>query len=208
MQTRELAARQAIERLRLVNAPERKRVVICSTVPVPGLPVSELVSWDEIVPTRLQAAMAEAAQKGGVLRFSASGLCSDAPDEFPTVNTAKVWLSREGKAAIADLRGRTGNNTLLPARPLIFSRLRQDTKGARTTLAIVFGSNARSVAERALGPLSLFEGEETPAVAKVAPHRPPSVATALNEPKSPPGRADTPMPVDVMHEGVAGVRSG
>jgi len=78
MQTREMAMRQGIERLRLVNAKERKRVVICSTVPVPGLPVSELVSWADIVPSRLQAAIAEAAQNGGVLRFSASGLCSDA----------------------------------------------------------------------------------------------------------------------------------
>ena len=108
MQTRELAARQAIERLRLVNAPDRKRVVICSTVPVPGLPVSELVSWDEIVPTRLQAAMAEAAQKGGVLRFSASGLCSDAPDEFPTAKSAEHWLDKEGKGAIADLTPPSG----------------------------------------------------------------------------------------------------
>ena len=115
MQTRELAARQAIERLRLVNAPERKRVVICSTVPVPGLPVSELVSWDEIVPTRLQAAMAEAAQKGGVLRFSASGLCSDAPDEFPTAKSAEHWLDKEGKGAIADL---TPPPVIIPYYPL------------------------------------------------------------------------------------------
>ena len=74
--------------------------------------------------------------------------------------------------------------------------------------AIVFGSNGRSVAERALGPLSLFEGDKSPAVAKVAPHKPPSVATAWRDHKNPPDRADTPMPVDVMQEGVAGVRSG
>lgn len=162
MQTRELAMRQAIERLRLVNAAERKRVVICSTVPVPGLPVSELVCWGEVAPTRLQAAMAEAAQKGRVLRLSASGLCSDAPNEFPTVNAAKFWLDREGKAAIEDLRYHTGNNTILPVRYLNFVTLRQDTKGARATRAIVFGSDAHAIAERTLGPLSMFEVEPQP----------------------------------------------
>lgn len=109
VQTRELAARQAIERLRLVNATERKRVLICTTVPVPGLPVSELRRWDQIAPSRLEAAIAEAAQAGGVLRLSASGLCADAPNEFQTLNSAKHWLKRDGRAEIADLRGHTGN---------------------------------------------------------------------------------------------------
>jgi hypothetical protein len=171
MQTRELAARQAIERLRLVNAKERKRVVICSTVPVPGLPVSELVSWADIVPSRLQAAIAEAAQNGGVLRFSASGLCSDAPNEFQTLNSAKHWLKRGGQAEIEDLRGHTGNIVLLPARPLNFVTLRQDAKGARATRAIVLGADAHAIAERAIGPLSIFDVEEPRTGEKVAPPR-------------------------------------
>lgn len=159
MQTREMAARQAIERLRLVNATERKRVVICTTVPVPGLPVSDLRRWDQLAPRRLEAAIAEAAQRGSVLRLSKSGLAADAPETFPTMTAAEEWLRREGKDAIADLSRHAGNKTLLPVQRLIFASLRIDTKGARTTRAIVMGNDPRATAERALGPLVAFEVE-------------------------------------------------
>jgi len=159
VQTRERAARQGIERLRLVNATTRKRVLICTTVPVPGLPVSELRRWDQIAPSRLKAAIAEAAQAGGVLRLSASGLCADAPNEFPTVKAAEQWLTKEGKAEIEKITPLTGNKILLAGRGVIFSKLRVDARGARATYAIVIGQNPRAVAEAALGPLSLFEAE-------------------------------------------------
>jgi len=156
-QTRELAARQAIERLRLVNATERKRVLICTTVPVPGLPVSALRRWDQIAPSRLEAAIAEAAQGTSVLRLSATGLCADAPNEFPTAKAAKRWLEVEGKAALEKIRPLTGNKILLPGGGLILCKIRPDAKGARATSAIVIGQNPKFVAEAALGPLSLFE---------------------------------------------------
>jgi len=159
VQTREMAARQAIERLRLVNATKRKRVVICTKVPVPGLPVSDLLRWDQLVPSRLEAAVAEANQRSGVLRLSASGLCSDAPEIFATVNAAEEWLRREGKEAIADLTRHTGNKILLPAQRVIFS-LKINTKGARTTRAIVLGEDPRATAEQALGALAAFEAVE------------------------------------------------
>jgi hypothetical protein len=155
VQTREMAARQAIERLRLVNATERKRVVICTTVPVPGLPVSDLLRWDQLVPSRLEAAIAEANQRSGVLRLSKTGLCSDAPETFATVSAAEEWLRREGKEAIADLSRHTGNKVLLRVQRLIFS-LRIDTKGARTTRAIILGDTPRATAERAFGALATF----------------------------------------------------
>lgn len=157
MQTREMAARQAIERLRLVNATELKRVVVCTKVPVPGLPVSDLRRWDQLVPTRIEAAIAEAAQRGGVLRLSAPGLAQDAPETFVTPKAAKRWLESEGKEAIADLRPRAGNNTLLRARGLIFASLKINTKGARTTRAIILGDDPKATAERALGPLAAFK---------------------------------------------------
>ena len=162
IQTREMAARQAIERLRLVNATERKRVVICTTVPVPGLPVSDLVRWDQLVPNRLEAAIAEANQRSGVLRLTKTGLAEDAPETFQTVSAAEEWLRREGKEAIADLSRHTGNSTLLPVQRLIFS-LRIDTKGARTTRAIILGDTPRATAERALGAFATFtkEGDAT-----------------------------------------------
>ena len=160
VQTRELAARQAIERLRLVNATERKRVVICTTVPVPGLPVSDLLRWDQLVPSRLEAAIAEANQRSGVLRLTKTGLAEDAPDTFPTVSAAEEWLRREGKDAIADLSRHTGNKILLPVQRLIFS-LRLDIKGARTTRAIILGADPRATAEQALGSLATFSKVHT-----------------------------------------------
>jgi hypothetical protein len=168
VQTREMAARQAIERLRLVNAIERKRVVICTTVPVPGLPVSDLLRWDQLVPSRLEAAVAEASQRSGVLRLSASGLCSDAPETFATVQAAEEWLRREGKEAIADLTRHTANSTLLPAQRVIFS-LKIDTKGSRTKRAIVLGEDPRTTAEQALGALAAFEIVEAASVPDKAP---------------------------------------
>ena len=72
IQTRELATRQTYERLRLATAPERKRLVLACKVPIPSLPVDKLVTWDELRPTRFEAAQAEAAQRGGVLRLSAA----------------------------------------------------------------------------------------------------------------------------------------
>jgi len=155
VQTREMAARQAIERLRLVNATERKRVVICTTVPVPGLPVSDLLRWDQLVPSRLEAAIAEANQRSGVLRLSETGLAEDAPDTFPTLRAARDWLQREGKAAISDLSTHTSNSTLLSVRVDIFS-LRIDTKGARTTRAIILRDDPKTTAERAFGALATF----------------------------------------------------
>jgi len=173
VQTREMAARQAIERLRLVNATERKRVVICTTVPVLGLPVSDLLRWDQLAPSRLEAAVAEASQRSGVLRLSASGLCSDAPETFATVNAAEEWLRREGKEAIADLTRHTGNSTLLPVQRVIFS-LRISTKGARTTRAIVLGEDPRTTAEQALGALAAFEIVEVVEQAAPVPDKAPA----------------------------------
>jgi len=158
-QTRERAGLQTIERLRLVNASQRKLVINCTTVPVPGLPVTELKAWHEIVPTRLEAAVAEAAQRSGVLRLSASGLHADAPETFPTIDAAKHFVKGDGCNEIEKIRGRTGIKTLLPVMPLKSVKLRIDAKGARTTRAIVFGD--RDTAEAALGPLAVFEAVET-----------------------------------------------
>jgi hypothetical protein len=187
VQTREMAARQAIERLRLVNATERKRVVICTTVPVPGLPVSDLLRWDQLVPSRLEAAIAEANQRTRVLRLSASGLCSDAPETFETVQAAEEWLRREGKEAIADLTRHTGNSTLLPVQRVIFS-LRINSKGARTTRAVILGDDPRATAEQALGALAAFEIVEV--IERVQ-----SVEQAATAPPAPlPDKAPAPTP--------------
>lgn len=160
MQGRELASRQSYERLRLATAQEPKRVVVLSNVPVPGLPVNDLVSWAELAPSRFEAAMAEAAQRGGVLRLSAAGLAEDAPETFPTAKAAGHWISREGKGAVntpAPLirYNISGMGVLNPVRV----RLRlQGQRGPRPTPAlVVLPGDARAMAEAQFGPLAGFE---------------------------------------------------
>lgn len=163
IQTRELATRQTFERLRLATAKERKRVVLACSVPIPGLPVDKLVSWDEIKPSRFEAAQAEAAQCGGVLRLSAAGLAADAPKTFPTIDTAKAWLKREGKEAVNGVAPliRYNISGMTPLTPRRVSLRLQDQRGPKPTPAlVVLPGDARAMAEAQLGPLSMFEETE------------------------------------------------
>lgn len=159
-QRREMATRQGFERLRLGTATNRKRLVIASKVPIPGLPVDRLVTWQEMAPDRLEAAMAEAALRGGVLRVSAAGLAQDAPETFGSEQRARDWLKAGGKARVlggAPLIRYTisGNPPINPVRV----RLRlEGQRGARPTPALmVLPGDPRALAEAQLGPLSAFE---------------------------------------------------
>jgi hypothetical protein len=166
-QRRELATRQGFERLRLATAQRRKRVVLVCKVPIPGLPVDRLVTMQELAPDRLKVAIAEAAQRGGVLRLSAAGLAQDAPETFTTEKAAARWLETpEGKQAVNPpepvirytISGQGGLN---PVRV----RLRvQGQRGPRPTPALVIlPGNPRAIAEAQLGPLSMFELVQDPA---------------------------------------------
>jgi len=164
-QGREYGARQSFERLRLANATEQKRVVMVSAVPIPGLPVDRLVTWQELAPDRLEAAIAEAAQHGAVLRLSAAGLAQDAPETFPTAKAAEQWLARDGKNAVntpAPLIRYTirGMGVLNPVR-VRFKLLGQ--RGPHPTPALVIlPGNPRELVEAQLGPLSMFELVDDP----------------------------------------------
>jgi hypothetical protein len=162
MQSRELGTRQAYERLRLATAKQRKRVVIACKVPIPGLPVDKLVSWQELMPSRAEAAMAEAAQRGGILRLSAAGLAQDAPETFPSQKAAAQWLEREGREAFYPptpiiRHPITGSGGLNPVR--IKLRL-QGQRGPRPTPAlVVLPGDVRAMAEAQFGPLAELELE-------------------------------------------------
>lgn len=161
MQGRELGTRQAFERLRLTTAKQRKRVVIACKVPIPGLPVDRLVSWQELMPSRAEAAIAEAAQRGGVLRLSAAGLAQDAPETFPSQKAAEQWLAREGplnlNTPMPVIRYPiTGAGVLNPAR--INLRL-QGQRGRATPALVVVPGDVRSVVEAQLGPVAELDIE-------------------------------------------------
>lgn len=94
LQTRELATRQLVERLRLARSETRKRVILGCSLPIPGLPVDRLVRWQDFCPRRHEAALIDALLTQGGLRFSAAGFTEDAPSLFPTLDTAKSYLRR------------------------------------------------------------------------------------------------------------------
>lgn len=100
MQHREHGLRQAAERLRLAHADSPKRVLVLSRVPVPGLPVAELLAWADLAPSRFARAVAEAAHRSGILRTSGAGVAADAPETFPSVKAAEHWLAKEGADAV------------------------------------------------------------------------------------------------------------
>jgi len=165
MQSRERGLRQAAERLRLAHADKPKRVLVLSRVPVPGLPVSELVAWSDLAPDRLRRAMAEAALSSGILRTSAAGLAADAPETFPSANAAQMWLRspeaeaiKWGGAPNIDSLGAPPYLTAIPA------HARSAKQRGRATPLLVLTTDkrhgpeqARAMAEKALGPLDAFE---------------------------------------------------
>lgn len=211
-QHRELGMRQAAERLRLAHADRPKRVVVLSRVPVPGLPVAELVAWADLAPSRFARALAEAALRSGILRTSAAGLAADAPETFPTVKAAERWLAKDGAGRVK--YPPSPNESLLGARGYLIAtpattRLLQQ-RGRATPLLVLSTAplgpqEARQRAEAALGPLAAFEAQE----AAQSPPEPRPVAH--NErPKIPRRRMESwPLP-DGMSQGeaLAGLRTG
>lgn len=161
MQSREAGTRQLIERLRLVRAPEDrpKRVILGSKVPLPGLPVSRLIQFEELKLSRFERACLAAAQGGGVLRLSAAGLAADAPEVFRTVREAEGWLEREGREEIK--YPRTANRTYIRGTGVLNGvrvTLRLKGQRGRATPALVFGSgDPRTIAEAQLGELAALD---------------------------------------------------
>lgn len=158
MQLRENASEQAIHRLRLVNASEPKRILIACKVPLPGIPVSKLETWDELKPSRILKAISEAALRGGVLRLSAAGLAADAPETFSSERAAEIWLRRGGREEIKHRRASniiiTGASALNPA--LVSIRLKGQ-RGRETEALVLLPGRPRDLCERHLGELASFK---------------------------------------------------
>jgi hypothetical protein len=201
-QSREAGTRQLIERLRLVRAPEDrpKRVILGSKVPLPGLPVSRLVRFEELRLSRFERACLAAAQGSGVLRLSAAGLAADAPQVFRTVREAEGWLEREGREAIKYPRA-PNVSSISGAGVLNGVRVALRLKGqrGRATPALVFGSgDPRAIAEAQLGELAAFEVIDAPPQSheRETPE-PVAVSTTLERP---PPKATTQAKLIVLPE--------
>ena len=151
-QTRELATRQLAERLRLARTQTPKRVILGCNIPIPGLPVDRLVSWDLYKPKRHEAALIEGLARQGGLRLSAPGLGEDAPDVFPTVDAAKAYLKRN-RTRPADLLSDLPASLTQRVRQVA---LRQERLYARDVFAFVLADSdgeALQQARKLWGPL-------------------------------------------------------
>ena len=101
-QTREAHLLQAMARTRSVGAATRKRIVILCSIPLVGVPVDDLVKWQEFVtgvPVTLATKVAVLRQAirrpdgsfVNTLRLSVGGLLEDAPHVFPKEKDARTW---------------------------------------------------------------------------------------------------------------------
>lgn len=101
LQSREYSSRQLVERLRLARSSYRKRVLIGCNIPIPGMPVDELISWQDLSPHRIEAAVTDGLLSQGGVRLSAEGLVQAAPKVFTSLEAARSFLKRNN--AWADL---------------------------------------------------------------------------------------------------------
>ncbi|MFG6631173.1 hypothetical protein [Sulfitobacter sp. 15WGC] len=99
LQSRELATRQLVERLRLAHAPYRKRVILVSNIPIPGLPVDELISWNELKGDRIDAAISISLVENGFARFKQGEIVENAPGVFDTIDALKGELGEKKSSA-------------------------------------------------------------------------------------------------------------
>ena len=155
-QSRELATRQLIERLRLARASYPKRVIIGCNIPIPGLPVDALVSWQELSPNRLDAAITDGLLAHGGIRLSPEGLVEGAPAVFPSVEAARTYLKRNKGQ---NFQGRRSQLLVADGARLHLAEIKRVARHARKERALFFGNDpdAASVAERIWGSLSSYE---------------------------------------------------
>lgn len=151
-QSRELATRQLIERLRLARAAYPKRVLLGCNVPIPGIPVDALVSWQDICVERVDAAVCDGLLNQGGVRLSAEGLAQAGPKIFKTTSTAKDHLKRNTHG-----RDRLKSpGTWYEFGDIQIVRLRMARPNAREEFALVDVQDrkeAEAISERLWGPL-------------------------------------------------------
>lgn len=168
IQRRELASRQAYERLRLVRATEPKRLILLSKLPIPGLPVDQLIEWDDLLPSRLDRAIAEAEATRPFLRLSAVGLAEDAPGTFPSVEAAKFWLRTAGRDAVK--WGGTVFSSKYGATPFLRCDVKPSGRSGKPTPALIFSAAGADALIELYGPGTVVRIDEVQACPAAQPN--------------------------------------
>ena len=165
MQYREMGTLQTVERLRLAHAISPKRVILCSKIPIPGLPVTSLLKWRELVPSWLTQAMNEVLCRGcSSLRLSAKGLAADAPETFRSESAAISWLARDGQDQIKHLRaGNEEDMSGAKGYNFGFVKLRIAGQRGKPTPAIILSEgNPETIVRTDFGPGTKIERFDDP----------------------------------------------
>ncbi|WP_425085774.1 hypothetical protein [Ruegeria profundi] len=155
LQSRELSTRQLIERLRLARAKYTKKVIIGCNIPIPDIPVDRLVSWRELEPNRLDAAITDGLLTRGAIRLSPQGLTDGATKVFSSVEAARTFLKRGKRtyklADFASTTARTGSG-------IFFAEIKRAARYARTEAVVFLTQSApkKETAERIWGELKHF----------------------------------------------------
>lgn len=136
-QIRERATNQAIARLRLVSPDRPKRVVVLSSVPLPVLPVTRLVTWEGLTCRRFRDAIVNSHGDLRVdrVRLSAKGLALDLPMTFPSFDAAKAW--RRGRST-DDLKEECRDIAASAGATVDFVTVRAEGKGGQAAQMAVF----------------------------------------------------------------------
>lgn len=152
LQSRELATRQLIERLRLARSSYPKRVLIGCNIPIPGIPVDALVSWQDLSPNRLDAAIADGLLAQGGIRLSPTGLAEAAPAIFSSAEAARTHLKR--KATVSEAGTAISSWNEASARVACL-RIKRAVRYARLETAVLLtdGKTPEEAAELLWGPL-------------------------------------------------------
>jgi hypothetical protein len=152
-QGREAQSAQAIDRLRLIHNVRAKRVLILSNIPL-DVTVDKLVTWREMVPSRIDRAI----NQNDVLPTSHGELARIFPELWPTPAAAKEQLKRQGL---------NGNDLLViyilgKRSYLILVNYRRPGQRGNATKALISLaiSNPRAALEAVVGEVVHFEFEK------------------------------------------------
>ena len=175
MQHRELNTRQLVERLRLARAPHKKRVVLVCNIPIPGLPVDELVKFNQLLPRedRLLEALREVSRTNHrTLILTGKKAGEHAPDTFrtaePLFKTSRAYESWLGRAREKPQAVLAALEDGVAGFRVVATQIRRAAPMARKEYCLVLaqdGDDIRALVERDYGPLKGFdEVEITPAI--------------------------------------------
>ena len=199
---------QAVGRGRYVRSTGKRRLIVFTSVPIPGLVVDRLAMTDELLP---DWRLAEALLAGhGTALLSANWLAENCPDAFESIRAADHWITyfKPPKPGNRDIYPETGVSKLKEV--TYFLAGQRGGKGRRAITKALNLAAAAAAIEVLIGiPVRRIFWTDTE-----APEAPPATVNAPIETAAPPPAPENPaMPVNpstdtviVIPPGVGNIR--